>query len=329
MKFVKTIIFLLASMSLFLIIPLKNTYKASIQHKTTSHSIATAKKVTVSKKSASESQELVKLQSENQTEQNKLINYLGNNLNNIGIVYYDIDSKQEITINPNKVFLAGSTVKVQLNMVLANMFQSGQIKENEMLSYKSSDYEAGTGILQGQNLSNPFPITTLSDYSIIHSDNIATNMLLDRIGYQTFRNSVDTMLNQTTDHSGNYITPSQETTLLTELYENKNKNPYYSNIISDMKNTDFHDRLDKYIDHSIVAHKIGDYDDYVNDVGIFYTKKPYILTVYTQGVSNADEVIAQISKMIYDYQLSKWGCFSNEELKISVLLILFFINYCS
>ena len=35
-----------------------------------------------------------------------------------------------------------------------------------------------------------------------------------------------------------------------------------------MKKTDFHDRLDKYVDKSIVAHKIGDYNDYVNDVGV-------------------------------------------------------------
>jgi beta-lactamase class A len=232
-------------------------------------------------------------------------NYLGNNIDSVGLSYYDITSGGQININPNKVFLAGSTVKVQLNMILGDQFANGQASKNEQLTYKDSDYEDGAGVLQGTDLSKPYDITTLSDYSIIHSDNIATNMIEDRLGYENFRKAVDKKLGQPTDHSGNYITSSDETKLLKQLYENKDENSYYSHIVDIMKKTDFHDRLDKYVDKSIVAHKIGDYSDYVNDVGIIYTDKPYIISVYTKGVTNADEVIAHISKMIYDYQTAQ------------------------
>ncbi|MFT8316298.1 MAG: serine hydrolase [Clostridium sp.] len=237
--------------------------------------------------------------------ENDIKSYLGGNVNNIGLSYYDITSGEQININSDKTFLAASTVKIQLNIVLADMFKNGQASENEKLTYTSGDYEEGTGILQDMDRSKPYAITTLADYSIMHSDNIATNMLIRRIGYENFRTLVDKKLGYTTNHSDNYITAAQETNILTQLYENKDNNAYYSHIIDIMKNTDFHDRLDKYIDTKIVAHKIGNYSDYVNDAGIVYTDKPYAISIYTKGISNANEVIAHISKMVYDYQNEK------------------------
>lgn len=67
-----------------------------------------------------------------------------------------------------------------------------------------------------------------------------------------------------------------------------------------MKETVFHDRLDKYVPKNIVAHKIGNYGAFVNDAGIVYAPKPYIIAVYTEGLTNADEIIANINKMLYE-----------------------------
>lgn len=228
--------------------------------------------------------------------------YLGKNINNIGLSYYDVNSGDEIIINGDKVFIAASTIKVQMNMVLGDLIQSGMINENEYLRYTEDSFEAGTGILQAQDLSKPISLSLLSDYSIIHSDNIATNMILKRINYYKMRELIDAKLGHATDNSDNYITAKDETILLEILFNNPNSNPIYSKIIENMKKTDFHDRLDLYLPHSIVAHKIGNYGNYVNDVGIIYTKNPYILSIYTNGIKNANEVIAHISKMIYEYQ---------------------------
>jgi len=50
-------------------------------------------------------------------------------------------------------------------------------------------------------------------------------------------------------------------------------------MIQTMKNTEFHDRIDKYIPREIVAHKIGNYAECVNDMAIVSKKNPYILVV--------------------------------------------------
>ncbi|MNI82273.1 hypothetical protein D3C73_1389670 [compost metagenome] len=72
-----------------------------------------------------------------------------------------------------------------------------------------------------------------------------------------------------------------------------------------MKNTEFHDRIDKYLPYDIVAHKIGSYDSYINDVGIIFADKPYILVIYTNELTDATEKIATLSKIIYNAQLQK------------------------
>lgn len=247
-------------------------------------------------------EKLLEIKNKSTELENQLKAYLGNNIDKIGLSYYDINSGKEITINGDKTFLAGSTIKVQMNMVLGDMIQNGVVNINESLRYTEDSYEDGTGILKNQDLSKPLSLVLLSDYSILHSDNIATNMIIKRINYYNMRKLIDDKLGHATDNSNNYITAKDETKLLEFLYSNENNNPVYSRLIENMKNTDFHDRLDFFLPHNIVAHKIGNYNSYVNDVGIIYTESPYILSIYTNGINNANEVIAHISKMVYDYQ---------------------------
>ena len=102
----------------------------------------------------------------------------------------------------------------------------------------------------------------------------------------------------------NKTTPEIQFRLLKLIYENR-KDSYYSHLIQTMKNTIFHDRLDKYIPSNIVAHKIGNYGAAVNDIGIVFTEKPYIIIIYSENAGGAHEKIAQLSLMIYEEQLKK------------------------
>lgn len=230
----------------------------------------------------------------------KIDSTIGNNKNNVAIAYYDINTGDSIKINENISFLAASTVKVPINMLLYDMVYKGEINENEKLTYIEGDYEDGAGILQGQDLSQPLSISDLSRYSIVYSDNIAINMILDRVGIENRFAYLESILKHNVDHNGNYTTADDSLKILERLYENPDNNPYYENLINLMKNTVYHDRIDKLIPQQIVAHKIGDYNEYVNDIGIVYTKNPYIIVILTKNIPNANELIGQISKIIYD-----------------------------
>lgn len=221
----------------------------------------------------------------------------------IGLTFYDIKTKRTISFNGDKTFIAASTSKVPLNMLLLNKVASGKIKKDTTVKYTDEDYEGGAGILQSKDLSSPIDIFTLSKYSIIYSDNIATKMISNLMGGKdiVFK-QYDDILGYEADHTDNSITANDAAQYLKVLYFNKDDNPYYDTLINNMKNTVYHDRIDKYIDQSLVAHKIGDYETYVNDIAIVYANAPYILTIYTNNVVNANEIIAETSQIIFDFQ---------------------------
>ncbi len=230
----------------------------------------------------------------------KLRDYLGTKVSKAGIGYYDIETGKSFSINGDKYFTAASTVKVQMNMVLFDMVKEGKVKIDEALQYTQADYEGGTGILQGKDKTKPIPLLTLSDYSIIYSDNIATNMIIRRIGRTEMKRRFGEKVGHSVPMDKNVVTPNEGLTFLKQLYENKGNNQYYTRLIGVMKTTIFNDRLDKYVPKNIVAHKIGNYGEFVNDVGIVYTPKPYIIVVYTEGMPNANEVIANINRILYE-----------------------------
>jgi beta-lactamase class A len=234
--------------------------------------------------------------------QSKLKEYIGSDESRIGLVFCDLTTNSSIEINPDMKFAAASTVKVPMNIVLLDLAQDGTIDFDGSMQYTSDDYEGGTGILQGKDKSDPIPLRTLSEYSIVYSDNIATQMIIRKIGRELMYDKFSAMAGQDVERTGNLTRASYNAAYLKRLYANPDNNPYYDFLIANMKKTIFHDRIDKYIPQDITAHKIGNYSSYVNDIAIVYTKRPYILVVYTNGVSNAAEKIAQISKMIYEYQ---------------------------
>lgn len=227
---------------------------------------------------------------------------LGSNINNVGIAFYDIKSGSGFDINGDKVFTAASTVKVPVAMATAELIKKGNLSLTSKILFKSSDYEEGAGVLAGSNkLNEPISIDTLIKYSLIYSDNIAVNMLLRTITNNERYNFIEKVVGHPVDRKANLTTAKDSMLILKKLYENKENNSTYELIINHMKNTIYHDRIDKYIPSEIVAHKIGDYGGYANDIAIVYDSKPYIITVFTKSLNeNAYEIIAKVSKYIYN-----------------------------
>lgn len=239
---------------------------------------------------------------------------------NISIYYKNLDTEEEYLLNPDRYYIAASTTKVPLcMMILDQVFEEALNLEDEIY-YEEEDDEDGSGVLYYLEDVTNVTIGEAVRLSIIESDNVAKNMLR-RISEISI---TDYLIDITGDESipyENYITARQLYMVLDRLYENPNNNPYYELLIDYMTKTVFHDRLDKYIPHDIVAHKIGDYYRYYHDCGIIYGKDDYIIVILTRDIGNlsdeayndgtederylldwgsqAYEIIGNISKEIY------------------------------
>lgn len=208
---------------------------------------------------------------------------------NVSVYYYNFDTNEEYTYNANKYYLAASTTKVPLSMLVFDDVYNGKYSLDTEIEYIDEDYEEGTGVLYYQDYIEPLTVEEAAYLSIVYSDNVAKNML-KRIGSKSYYEYICSIVGENQEQEGNHYTAKELGEVLKKLYYNEEENPYYDKIIEYMKETVFHTRLDKYLPYDKVAHKIGSYYRYYHDMGIIYGKENYALVVLTKDIGELQEV---------------------------------------
>ena len=231
-----------------------------------------------------------------------------NNLtaDNFAFFYYNPQTQKYYFDNQEKYFKGASTVKVPVAMIYYDKIRNGELTEESTLQYTSDDYEAGGGTTASKyKVGNYIPISFLLEQSIINSDNTAVNILIDGIGYRKCRE----LMAQYSDeefiadfYTSNLTKASFGFDIINHIYQNQEN---YQELIGYMKQSSFGEYLKKYITEYDVAHKYGSYAGNVHDYGIVFTDSPYLIGVYTQNVTNADELIANISRQVLDIKIDK------------------------
>jgi len=231
----------------------------------------------------------------------------------ISLSFYNLNSLQEFNINGDDKYFAASVSKIHTVMNLYDYAYENNIDlKSEKISYISSDFQGGSGILQNiPNLENKtYNLYYLAEIAIRHSDNIARNMIIrymynkrDTVSY--YKDLVDS--NDVIKQKNYVITANWAVKIMKKVYYNESRNPYYDKLILDMKNTSSSSNIAEYLEQDIVAHKIGQmYLDgylYSNDAAIIYSNSDYILTVFTKTKMSEDQVsdlIGKISQTIYN-----------------------------
>ncbi len=236
---------------------------------------------------------------------NQLNEYLKTLKGNYGIYYYNLITGDSFGINDTAAFPAASTVKLPLNLYLYRKITDGTINPDSLLKYEKQDYEEGTGKIQYKQLNSQFSIKELSRLSIEESDNIAANILFRYLGKNNVKNFMSQCGASIVEYESN-ITCARDMGLYMKLLYNfcKYNATVGNELLSDLTNTQFNDRIPAGIPKSItVAHKIGTLSNVINDVGIIFTDKPYVLSVLSNNVTEKDAVsaIKTISEMVYNY----------------------------
>lgn len=231
-----------------------------------------------------------------------------NNLNedNFAFFYYNIDTNTKYFYNENTYFTAASTVKLPIAMLYYDKINNGSISVSDTLLYKSSYYEAGNGTTNYYYSPGDYvPINFLLEQSIVNSDNTAVNILMNNIGTSIeCRKQINQYTNETVTedfYNSNLTYAKYSFNILNYLYSNMEN---YEELIENLKISSFGEYLKKYISDYDVAHKYGSYNGYVHDYGIVFGETTYLIGVFTKNVTNASELISNISLEVLNYTLN-------------------------
>lgn len=239
----------------------------------------------------------------------KVNTIIGNN--DISVSFYNPLSNQSFNINGDTEYIAASVSKIHAVLNLYDWaFENNIDLKNVTMYYRYTDFQGGTGILQGKDKSRAFTLYELSEYAIRYSDNIAWNMIRRYMQdkrsntnyYKKLVNSDVVVKNETY-----IITSNWAAEIMKKIYYNENNNPYYEKLIHDMKNTTAHSKIDLYLEYDEVAHKTGSlYLNgylYENDAAIIYSDSEYILTVMSKSNLSSEkicDIIGKVSKAVYE-----------------------------
>lgn len=209
---------------------------------------------------------------------------------NFSLCYYNTVTAETYMFAPDHWMIAGSTYKLPLNMYYYEQEAAGAI---------APDTNIG-----GHTLAE------IHYESIVNSNNELSETLIHH--FTSFRAYKEAMFAHygglTTEGldeivwSKNYFTTRYMCNTLRYLYENS---AHFTQLLDYLQQAQPNAYFKKYVTQYQIAHKYGSYGGAENDVGIVYTAEPYLLAVYTYGLSDGEEVVARVNEAICKYNVTK------------------------
>lgn len=249
----------------------------------------------------------------------RILELIGDRKDEVGVVVKDLDKdKWILKLNENKSFQSASIIKVPIMVEALRQVELGRYTLDQKIIIDDNDKVPFSMITE---LSVPeYSILDIITLMIIISDNTATNILIDLVGYDSINslfqnlNLKDTKLSRKMmdfqaikEGRTNTTTPIEMANILEKIYKSEILNKEYSKLALDIMKRQLHkDTIGRYLPEDIVvANKTGSLEGLNHDIGIVYSNKfTYMIGVFTEkGKDNITnkKLIGNISKLVYEY----------------------------
>lgn len=238
----------------------------------------------------------------------------------MGVAIVDLQSGEEILINAQVTFPTGSSIKIPILIELHRQAATGTLKLTETLPLSNRQQVGGSGVLLhfaegGSQLS----LHDLSILMIALSDNTATNLLIERLGMDRINQTIAELglpgiklqrkmidLAAMARGAENIATPREAARLLELLARGKVINAEVSAAVLKTLRIPKSSPIPRLLPASTtVANKPGGIEGVACDWGLIeIPNRPFaiaVMTSYNGESAGADEAIARISRMAYDY----------------------------
>ena len=256
----------------------------------------------------------------------------------VAVAYETLDGRDRLAIDADRIFHAASTMKVPVMIELYRQAKAGTLSLGDPIPVTNrfrsivdgspyalseeddSDREVYTAA--GRTLT----LGQLCEAMITVSSNLATNLLIEKLGVENIRRTVTRLgadagggmqvlrgvedgkafekgLNNTTTARGLL------TLLLKLAHGQAVDRPSDAAMIEILERQRFNDGIPAGLPAGVaVAHKTGDITRINHDAGIVYASRPYVLVVLVRGIADKKEssaLIARISRTVYEGTASR------------------------
>lgn len=204
----------------------------------------------------------------------------------VTIGWQDIESGEEWYLGADVFMEGASTYKLPLCMLYADWVAEGSVSREDKLGAYTVDLAVREALVNSSNNAADVLRNGVSGDHGKYRTAIAVNCGLDPeelpSGYYT----------------ANQFSPRYLIGTLRTLWDNSEK---YDWILDYMKQAQPAGCFSRYRGSYEVAHKTGNALGYICDTGIIYTAHPFLLTVMSSGVPDADRVLGEIARIAMDY----------------------------
>lgn len=224
-------------------------------------------------------------------------------------------------INEQNSIPSASIIKILIMVTALEQIQQGRFQLEDKISIMETD-KVDYSIMSNLT-TDAYTLHDIITLMMIVSDNTATNVLIDLLGFDAINNMAamlaikHTQLQRKMMDFNAVRMGRQNTTcaadiakLMEEIYKGHILNEEHTRLAIDiMKAQKDRMMLGRYIDGQvIIAHKTGDLPNLNHDIGIFYLPKiTYLLGVFVVDAESnlaAQQMIGRISKLVYDFYIS-------------------------
>lgn len=238
----------------------------------------------------------------------------------MGVAIKDLTTGDEILVNDQLTFPSGSSIKIPVLIELHKQAAEGKYNLTDLRRVERKDQIGGSGVIVnfGDGTSQ-LGLRDLAVLMIVLSDNTATNMLIDQTGMANVNRTLDQMglkgirlhrkmIDTAASARGdeNIATPQAAMQLMEKLFRGEAVNKPLSDdvlkILKLRKNSPIPRRLPPNV---AIANKPGGIEGVACDWAVVYVpNRPFaisVMTNYNGEDANADEAIAKVAKLAYDY----------------------------
>lgn len=233
-------------------------------------------------------------------------------------IYVQNLKNDDIYCNHSESRPSASMIKMYILAYAFQLVQDGQLDLQESLTLRPEDKVGGAGDIQGLPSGTRLSLRTLLEKMIEDSDNVATNMLIERLGRERIQNYIqahgyrDTRLQRemmdlkaVEQGRDNYTSVQDLAQIFHQLYHHQCVSPELDEqMISILKAQTDNDKIPPGLGpEAQCAHKTGEVEGYLHDGGLIYNpKNDYLLVIMTREQAAPATVtgdMVQISQRVF------------------------------